>query len=349
MGELATTTKAPLPKKVETVQDFQKVMQAYEGQVAQLLGTKYGMSAQEFTITCVNAIKKTPKLLQCNIKSLFGSILLSAELGLKPNTPDGLSYILPYGKDAQFQIGYKGLIEIALRSPMVKQIIGGAVYENEFYEETESGYKYVKFTGMDTNKMELVKCRTDKLKSIGMALPDIEADIIAYKKRLEVGKGGLVLVYAVCFVEGKDEPIQVSVTKDILERIKQLSPSKQSASTNDVHDMMKVKAAIKKLYKYLPKTGSADLGRAIELDDAAVMGSYPNITEDGEVEIIDVETQRKEETKAKILSATLPDDLTNKINACKTVQQLDDLFDVTENTEPYMAVFNAKRTELTKK
>lgn len=351
MSELATTTKAPLPKKVETVQDFQKVMQAYEGQVGQLLGQKYGMTPQEFTITCVNAIKKTPKLLKCNIKSLFGSILLSAELGLKPNTPDGLSYILPYGNEAQFQIGYKGLIEIALRSPMVKQIIGGAVYENEFYEETESGYKYVKFTGMDTNKMELARCRAQKLRSMGLTIEEVEADITAYKKRLEVGKGALVLVYAICFVEGKEAPIHTSVTKDVLERIKQLSPSKQSASANDVNDMMKVKAAIKKLYKFLPKTGSTDLGRAIELDDAAVMGSYPNITEDGEVEIVDVETQKKDVTKAKILAATGGEDagMLQRIKNCKTLQQLDDLLDVTENVDVYLKHFEHRREELKQK
>lgn len=303
MSELATTQRAPLPKKVESVQDFQKVMQAYEGQVGQLLGNKYGMTSQEFTITCVNAIKKTPKLLDCNIKSLFGAILLSAELGLKPNTPDGLAYILPYGKEAQFQVGYKGLIEIALRSSSVKQIIGGAVYENEFYDETESGYKYVKYTGMDTNKLELVKLRSEKLKSIGMTPEEIAADILVYKSKLAQGKGSLVLVYAVCFVEGKDDPIHVSVTKDVLERIKQLSPSKQSASANDVHDMMKVKAAIKKLYKFLPKTGT-DMGRAVELDDAAVMGGYPNITEDGSVEIIDVATDAKKLQQEKIRSLT---------------------------------------------
>lgn len=303
MADLETTEKRQLPKTVKTVQDFQSVMQAYEGQVAQLLGSKYGMTAQEFTITCVNAIKKTPKLLDCNIKSLFGSILLSAELGLKPNTPDGLSYIIPYGKEAQFQIGYKGLIEIALRSPMVKQIVGGAVYENEFYEETEGSYRYIKYTGMDTNKLELIKYRTDKLKSIGMSDAEIKADIDGYKTRLEKGKGKLMLVYALCFVEGKDEPIHVSVTNDVLEKIKQLSPSKQSAEKNDVHDMMKVKAAIKKLHKFLPKTGAPDMARAIEIDDAAIMGSYPSITEDGEVEIIDVGVQKKESQVTKINAA----------------------------------------------
>jgi recombinational DNA repair protein RecT len=330
-------------------------MQAYEGQVGQLLGQKYGMTAQEFTITCVNAIKKTPKLLECNIKSLFGAVLLSAELGLKPNTPDGLAYILPYGKEAQFQIGYKGLIEIAMRSDQVKQIYGGAIYENEFYEETEGSYKYVKYTGMDTNKMELAKLRSDKLKSIGLSQEEITKDITAYKTKLEKGKGALVLVYAVCFLEGKDEPIQVSVTKDVLERIKQISPSKQSASANDVHDMMKVKAAIKKLYKFLPKTGNPEMGRAVELDDASIMGSYPNITEDGEVQIVTVDEQKKETQSNKITNAlketqeapkTHLGEIKERIKACKTVQQLDDLFEVTESADEHLEDFKARREEL---
>lgn len=338
----ATIQPAKLPTTVKTVQDFQKVMQAYEGQVAQLLGTKYGMTAQEFTITCVNAIKKTPKLLECNIKSLFGSILLSAELGLKPNTPDGLAYIIPYGKEAQFQVGYKGLIEVALRSDAVKQIFGGAVYENEFYEEADGRYKYVKYTGMDTNKMELVKLRAGKLKSIGFTDVEIGEDIKKYKERLDKGKGELVLVYAICFLEGKEDPIQVSVTKDVLDKIQKLS---KAGGTNfspynngtDVHNMMQVKAAIKQLYKFLPKTGNPQMGRAVELDDMQIMGAYPNITEDGTVEIIDVPEQKKSSQHEKITQAignkvhsvNQKDGLILKIESCTSTEELDNLYDAT--------------------
>lgn len=295
--------RAPLPKTISSIPDFVQVMNAYESTIGQLLSEKYGITPKEFIVTVVNSIKKTPKLLECKSSSLFGAILLSAELGLKPNTPEGLAYIIPYGKDAQFQIGYRGLIEIALRSPQVKQIMGVAVYENEFYEETESGYRHIKYTGMDINKMELIKTRREKLKGL-MSEQELLEDIVAYEKRLNEGKGKVVLVYAVAFVEGKDEPIHTSVTADILKKIKELSPSKQSFSgKNDVHDMMLVKAGVKKLFKFLPKTQAGQMARAIELDDAAVMGSFPNITEDGEVQVIDVTEQEKATTKSKISNA----------------------------------------------
>lgn len=301
-NKLAVVKKS-LPKEVRTVQQFSEVLNAYESTIMQLMSDKYGISPKEFIITCVNSIKKTPKLLDCKTKSLFGAILLSAELGLKPNTPEGLAYIIPYGKEAQFQIGYKGLIEIALRSPQVKQIMGTAVYENEYYEETESGYKHIKFTGMDINKMQLSNERANKLLTF-MDSASVEKDIAAYREKLEKGKGNVVLVYAVCFVEGKEDPIHTSVTKDILAKIKELSPSKQSFSgKNDVHDMMFVKAAVKKLFKFLPKTGAGQMAKAIEVDDAAMMGAFPNITDDGAVEIIDVDQQEKAVTNDKIANA----------------------------------------------
>jgi len=64
---------------LSTINGFSSVLKNYEKSIAQLLQTKYGISVEEFYVTCVNAVKKNPRLLQCDPKSLFGAILLSAE------------------------------------------------------------------------------------------------------------------------------------------------------------------------------------------------------------------------------------------------------------------------------
>ena len=62
----------------------------------------------------------------------------AAQLGLEPNTPLGQAYILPYKNkgtlEAQFQIGYKGMIDLAYRSGEVEVIQSHIVYENDEFE-----------------------------------------------------------------------------------------------------------------------------------------------------------------------------------------------------------------------
>ena len=59
----------------------------------------------------------------------------AAQLGLEPNTPLGQAYLIPYKNkgvdEVQFQIGYKGLIDLAYRSGEVELVQAHIVYEND--------------------------------------------------------------------------------------------------------------------------------------------------------------------------------------------------------------------------
>lgn len=295
--EIQTQAK-PLSPMTQKIQGFDMTLKKYGSTVASLLGSKYGITADEFMMSIMTAVKKTPKLLECDPKSLFGAILLSAELGLKPNTPEGWAYILPYGKEAQFQVGYKGLIEIAYRSSQVKGIKGVPVYANEFYEECQDGtIHHVAYTGTDLNQMHLTSLRKKFLIGLEMDGADIDTDLKAYAERLKKGKGEVVLAYAICYMDGLEQPIWASVTKDVLNKIQGLSPAGKTNfspynSGNDVHNSMQFKAAIKKLFKFLPKQATPDLARAIETDDKMMSGSIAIMTEDGEVEIIETDPKK---------------------------------------------------------
>lgn len=299
-------TQAPKTVTIQAkLSGFSANLEKYESTVASLLGEKYGITAKEFTVSVMNAIKKNPKLLDCDQKSLFGAILLSAELKLKPNTPEGFAYIIPYGKEAQFQIGYKGLIEIAYRSPLVKGIKGVAVFANEFYEEMQDGtFKHIPYTGMDLNIMQLIEARKDVLFKLGKDGSEVELDLKAYSERLKQGKGEVVLAYAVCYIDGLDMPVWASVTKDVLAKIKGLSQSGGSSyspynSGNDVHNSMQFKAAIKKLFKFLPKQDKSEFARAIEVDDKAMAGSIAIANDDGTIDIIDINAEDVTNTDSK--------------------------------------------------
>lgn len=78
-------------------------------------------------------LRRTPKLLSCSPQSIYGALLQCAQLGLEPG-PLGLAYIIPYGKEAQFQIGYKGILNLVWRSKLISSVQSEVVYEGDHFE-----------------------------------------------------------------------------------------------------------------------------------------------------------------------------------------------------------------------
>ena len=96
------------------------------------------ITPERFTRMALSALNNTPKLAECSQMSFLAALMNAAQLGLEPNTPLGQAYLIPYknkGKlECQFQIGYKGLIDLSYRNPMVQTIQAQAVYENDQFE-----------------------------------------------------------------------------------------------------------------------------------------------------------------------------------------------------------------------
>ena len=91
-------------------------------------------AAQRFIKMTYTAICQNPALQKCSVPSLVKAASISASLGLDID-PRGFAYLVPYKNkgvpEAQFQIGYLGLIELAYRSGKVKAISAHCVYESE--------------------------------------------------------------------------------------------------------------------------------------------------------------------------------------------------------------------------
>lgn len=122
--------KAPERK---TMQQYIKSM---EGEIKKALPSV--ITPERFTRIVLSAISVNPKLGSCTPASFLGAMMTSAQLGLEVNTPLGQAYVLPYLNkgvlEAQFQLGYKGLIDLAYRSGDVEVIQAHVVYENDEFE-----------------------------------------------------------------------------------------------------------------------------------------------------------------------------------------------------------------------
>lgn len=122
-------------KTGKTMQDYIKQM---EGEIKKALPSV--ITPERFTRMVLSAISTNPKLAECTPQSFLGAMMNAAQLGLEPNTPLGQAYLIPYfnGKkkclECQFQIGYKGLIDLAYRSGEVSIVQAHTVYENDEFE-----------------------------------------------------------------------------------------------------------------------------------------------------------------------------------------------------------------------
>ena len=96
------------------------------------------ITPERFTRIALSALNNTPALQQCTPMSFLAALMNAAQLGLEPNTPLGQAYLIPYKNkgnlECQFQIGYKGLIDLAYRNGQIQTIQAQAVYEHDFFE-----------------------------------------------------------------------------------------------------------------------------------------------------------------------------------------------------------------------
>lgn len=106
---------------------------AVKNQINSVIGGKDG---QRFITAVVSAVNTNPMLQECSNQSILSAALLGESLKLSPSPQLGHYYIVPYkdknrGMVGQFQIGYKGLIQLAIRSGQYKKLNVLAIKEGE--------------------------------------------------------------------------------------------------------------------------------------------------------------------------------------------------------------------------
>lgn len=106
---------------------------AVKERINQVVGGKDG---QRFISAVVSAVQTNPALQECSQPSILSAALLGESLKLSPSPQLGQYYMVPFndkerGKVAQFQLGYKGYIQLAIRSGQYKKLNVLAIKEGE--------------------------------------------------------------------------------------------------------------------------------------------------------------------------------------------------------------------------
>lgn len=124
-------TKRPQPQKLGLAAflNSEKVLMNIE----QALGKD---NKQRFITGVLSATNTNPALQECTHQSILSGALLGESLKLSPSPQLGHYYLVPFndkdaGKVAQFQLGYKGYIQLAIRSGQYKKLNVLAIKEGE--------------------------------------------------------------------------------------------------------------------------------------------------------------------------------------------------------------------------
>jgi recombination protein RecT len=269
----ATAAKPSLSQKVAAAGSFAGLNQGEIGQylsgmkdrVAQVLPKH--LTADRVLQMAATTIHRNPAIAKCSPASLLGSVMQASILGFPPVDALGYCYFVPYGKDIQFQIGYKGLVELARRSGKIKMVYAEVVREGDEFT-AEFGLK-----------------------------PTLE-----HKPKFDSTKP-LTHAYAVCHFNDGGHNFVVLSRSDI-ERLRMRSPMQKGmpagAWATDYDAMAKAKA-LKQLSKYLPL--NIDQAEAIATDEAVLK---PENFERGAVKIEDVTYEEQiEETPATGIGSTV--------------------------------------------
>ena len=226
-GEIAARQGKP-----KTLNDYIKLM---EPEIKKALPSI--ITPERFTRMTLTAVRSTPGLAACEPKSFLAAMMSAAQLGLEPNTPLGQAYLIPYKNnkknisEVQFQIGYKGLIDLAYRSGEVEVVQAQCVYENDKFE-CEYGIE-------------------PKLKHV-----PADGD-----------RGKLIKIYAMFRTKSGGYGFEVMSIKDIEDHAKKYSKSYNSSSSpwkSNFEEMAK-KTVLKRVLKYAPL--KSDFVRSVVQDE----------------------------------------------------------------------------------
>lgn len=108
--------------------------EAVKDQINKVVGGKNG---EKFVTAIVSAVNTNPALSECTNQSILSGALLGHSLNLSPSPQLGHYYLVPFNntkagtKEAQFQMGYKGYIQLAIRSGQYKKLNVMAIKKGE--------------------------------------------------------------------------------------------------------------------------------------------------------------------------------------------------------------------------
>lgn len=227
-----------VPAKANKKQTMMDFIKASQKQITKALPS--AITPERFTRICMTAVTQNPDLGLCTPASFAGAMLTAAQLGLEPNTPLGQAYLIPFNngrtgtKECQFQIGYRGLIELAHRSGDLQSIEAHIVYENDEFEY-----------------------------ELGLN------PVLKHKPAME-NRGAIAWVYAVYKLKSGGYGFEVMSVEDINKHRDRYSQAARRGFSpwNDNWEEMAKKTVIKRVLKYAPM--KTEFIKAMVQDDSTL-------------------------------------------------------------------------------
>jgi len=198
--------------------------------------------------------RDNPRLLDCNPQSVIKSVIGAVEHGLELGGVLGQAYLVPYKRECQMQVGYKGLITLALRSGAVSSVTAEVVHE------------------------------ADEFRCV------LGSDPILRHSPALTDPGDVIAVYAVAYMTGGGSVFRV-MRLDQIDAIRASSQGRNLKPWKDHWEEMAKKTAIRALCKYLPQAPAAHAAAVRdEYIDAGV--AVPPIEVD-DIDYVDAEVEEE--------------------------------------------------------
>lgn len=283
-------------KKDNPIASFSSFLEKFKPQMA--LALPKHLTADRMARLAVTAFSSTPKLQECDPKSIVAGIMTSATLGLEIGV-DGQGFLVPYGKTCQFVPGWKGLVDLVSRSGRAT-VWTGAVFEGDDFDYALGDAPYIRHRPGEEND------------------PD-----------------KLTHVYAVGRVNGSNYPvIEVwTIGKIRKHRDKYNKVGAKHYSFRD-WEMYARKIPLLQVLKYMPK--SIELQNALAISNAAdagnhavIDGNFVTVTDADTGASIDPSTGELLDQRAQQQDAMLPTygDLLSQIQKADSPEILDLVMD----------------------
>ena len=274
MGQLAQRGKQQQMVKADPSSGLKTLLTDNWEQISALMPRH--MTDKRLFQMSVNAINHTPGLLEASPETLLSCIMKCAALGLEPSAVDGLDncYILPYRNhgrmEAQFILGYKGMLKLSRNSGQLKSIEARGVHEGDVFE-----FEY----GLN-----------EKLRHVP-----------------KVGnKGEMTHVY--CLAKFKDGGHYMDVmTKDEVDAIKNRSRASKNGPWVTDYEAMARKTVIRRAFPYLPVSVAAQEAVAADEmtpDYASVFKPVVSVEVESEAAEPEKPAQPTDEEKAELRALT---------------------------------------------
>jgi recombination protein RecT len=188
-----------------------------------------GKRSSAFMTSVLQIVASNNLLQNADPSSIYNAACIAATLDLPINNALGFAYIVPYGKSAQFQLGYKGFIQLAQRSGQFQTISATPIFEGQMVEQDPlRGFTFdftVPKSGTPIGYAAYFKLLNGFEKTLYMSAEDLRQHGLKFSQTYKKGYG--------LWKDEFDAMAQKTVLKILLSKFAPLSVEMQSATIVD--------------------------------------------------------------------------------------------------------------------